>query len=183
MRVVEGLDRLQIPYAIGGSFASSVHGLPRTTNDADIVAVITAQQAAGIAAEYAEEFYVDEEMVQRAVRTKRAFNMIHFDTTFKIDVFIAASDFQDQEIERRQMKTMGEEQQYSAYFSSPEDIILAKLDWYRKGGGVSEQQCRDITNVIRIQGERLDVEYLRRWASNLGLSNLLEQALEESLSE
>jgi hypothetical protein len=181
LRTVKTFDKLNIPYVVGGSFASSFHGLPRMTNDVDIVAVIEEKQIKLLVAEFENGFYVDEEMIKRAVRQKSSFNMIHFDTTFKVDVFIAKSGFQEKEIERRQLKKMGIDDNYSFYFSTPEDIVLAKLDWYRKGNYVASQQWSDISNVIRIQGERLDIEYLRNWASELNLSDLLEQALEESL--
>ena len=180
-RTVETLDKLNIPYVVGGSFASSFHGLPRTTNDVDIVAVIEEKQIQLFVGEFENDFYVDEEMVKRAVRQKSSFNMIHFDTTFKVDVFIAKSGFQEKEIERRQLKGLGSDGKYSFYFSTPEDIVLAKLDWYRKGNCVASQQWIDISNVIRIQGARLDIDYLRYWAGELQLSDLLERALEESL--
>jgi hypothetical protein len=122
-------------------------------------------------------------MIMLAVRQKSLFNIIHLDTTFKVDVFIAKSGFQEKEIERRQLKSLDADKGYSFYFSTPEDIVLAKLDWYRKGNFASSQQWRDISNVIRIQGERLDIDYLRTWANELKLSALLEQALEESLRD
>jgi hypothetical protein len=180
-RTVETLDKLDIPYVIGGSFASSFHGLPRATNDVDIVALIKEQQIQLLVAEYENDFHIDEEMVKRALRQTSSFNLIHFDTSFKVDVFIAKSDFQKQEIERRQLKKLGSESNYCFYFSTPEDIVLAKLDWYRKGNCLAAQQWSDISNVIRIQGERLDIEYLRYWASELQLGDLLEQALKDSL--
>lgn len=183
LRVTEVFDKFAIPYVIGGSFASSFHGLLRMTNDVDIVAVIREEQTAGLATEFANDFYVDAEMISRAVRQKSSFNMLHFDTTFKADVFIAKPGFQEQEIARRQLKKLGTDTDYAFYFSTPEDIILAKLDWYRKGNYVANQQWRDIASVIRVQGAKLDIEYMRRWAGALGLSDLLEQALEESLNE
>jgi hypothetical protein len=181
LRTVETLNKLEIPYVIGGSFASSFHGLPRTTNDVDLVAVIKEQQIKLLVAAYEKDFYVDEEMVKRALRQTSSFNLIHFDTSFKVDVFIAKSGFQEKEIERGQLKKLGTDGNYCFYFSTPEDIVLAKLDCYRKGNCLAAQQWSDISNVIRIQGERLDIEYLRNWASELQLSDLLEQALEESL--
>jgi hypothetical protein len=181
LRTVETLDKFAIPYVVGGSFASSFHGLPRATNDVDIVAVIKEDQIKLLVAEYENDFYVDEEMMKRAMRQTGPFNLIHFDTAFKVDVFVAKSGIQEKGIERRQLKKLGTEGNYSFYFSTPEDIVLAKLDWYRKGNYLAAQQWSDISNVIRIQGERLDVGYLRHWAGELQLSDLLEQALEESL--
>ncbi len=180
-RTVEGFDRLNIPYVVGGSFASSFYGLSRTTNDVDIVAVIEEKQIQLFVAEFENEFFLDDEMIKRAVKQKSSLNMIHLDTTFKVDVFIARPGFQEKEIERRLLKQLGTDREYSFYFSTPEDIILAKLDWYRKDNFVSSQQWRDISNVIRIQGEKLDLDYLRNWAGELNLSDLLEQALAESL--
>lgn len=181
LRAVATLDKFDIPYVIGGSFASSFHGLPRTTNDVDIVAIIKEKQIKLLVAEYENDFYVDEEMIKRAVRQTNSFNLIHFETSFKVDIFIAKSGFQEKEIERRQLKKLGSDSKYSFYFSTPEDIVLAKLDWYRKGNCMASQQWSDISNVIRIQGGRLDIEYLRYWANELKLSDLLKQALEDSL--
>ena len=63
--------------------------------------------------------------------------------------------------------------------SSPEDIILSKLRWYRQGGGVSDQQWNDVLGVIAVQRDKLDLPYLREWAQYLDLSDLLERALTE----
>lgn len=181
LRIVDAFGKLNLPYVIGGSFASSFHGLPRTTHDVDIVAVIEEKDIKGLAAEFENDFYVDEELLKRAVRQKSSFNMIHLDTAFKVDIFIANPGFQEKEIERGQLVELKADTNHSFYFLTPEDTVLAKLDWYRKGIGMVFRQWSDISIVIRIQGERLDVEYLRNWASELQLSDLLEQALEESL--
>jgi hypothetical protein len=181
LQTVRGIDKLGILYVIGGSFASSFHGLPRTTNDVDIVAGINEEQIKLFAAEFENDFYVDEDMIKRAVRQKSFFSMIHLDTAFKINIFIVNPGFQEKEIERRQLKKLGTDGNYSFYFSTPEDIVLAKLDWYHKGIGRAWQHWKDITIVIRIQGKRLDIDYMSYWAGKLQLSDLLEQALEESL--
>jgi len=64
--------------------------------------------------------------------------------------------------------------------SSPEDLILRKLDWYRQGGGVSDRQWRDVLGALEVQAERLDLAQLRHWPATLELAELLEQALSES---
>ena len=66
------------------------------------------------------------------------------------------------------------------YVHPPEDILLQKLRWYRKGGEVSDRQWRDIAAIVRVQGPRLDGTYLREGAEILGVTDLLERALAEA---
>jgi hypothetical protein len=137
LQTVGTLEELNIPYVIGGSFASSFHGLLRTTNDVDIIAIIEETTIKQWIAEFETDFYLDEEMIKRAVRQKSSFNMIHLDTAFKVDIFIAKPGFQEKEIERRQLKRLGTGDNHSFYFLTPEDIVLAKFDWYHKGIGLA----------------------------------------------
>jgi hypothetical protein len=68
----------------------------------------------------------------------------------------------------------------SAKFASPEDTVLAKLEWYRLGGEVSERQWRDVLGVLRARGSQLDLEYMRKWAGELHVGDLLERGLQEA---
>ncbi|MCI0487059.1 MAG: hypothetical protein L0229_10720 [Blastocatellia bacterium] len=180
LKVVALLEKLNIPYVIGGSFASSIHGLPRATHDADLIALIKPEQAVAFAAELQEEFYADEQTIKHAVRTKRHFNVIHLDSIFKVDIFVAKpSRFETTQIERRQLKILSKDLQQKAYIASAEDTILAKLDWYRRGNQVSDQQWEDIKGVIKVQIKHLDMQYLKHWAQELNVSDLLERALAE----
>jgi hypothetical protein len=63
------------------------------------------------------------------------------------------------------------------YVHSPEDILLQKLRWFRLGGERSDRQWRDVLGLVQVQGPRLAVEYLRRWAEQLLVADLLEKAL------
>jgi hypothetical protein len=69
---------------------------------------------------------------------------------------------------------------FEAYVQAPEDAVLSKLDWYRRGGEVSENQWRDVLGMLRQQAERLDVGYLRMWAGELGVADLLDRACREA---
>ena len=184
VKVIATLDELGIRYVVGGSFASSFYGEARITHDIDIVVAITLQHLPGLVEKLQDDFYINEESVRRAIRSGKTFNAIHFDSSFKVDFFVARGvGLQEKELERRQLKTLQTEPPVTFYATTAEDIMLAKLDWYQKGGCVSEQQWRDISGVIRVQAERLDYDYLREWAAKLEVSDLLEQALEESLNE
>ena len=176
--VVAVLDSLQIPYLVGGSFASSIHGITRLTRDADIVALIKPDHAQPLANALEGEFYADEQAIRRAVVAKRSFNVIHIDSMFKVDIFVAKpSEFESSEFERRQKMELRPGLP-PVYFATAEDTILAKLRWYRLGNEVSDQQWSDLLNVAKVQGARLDLSYLRKWAVELGVADLLARALE-----
>jgi hypothetical protein len=98
---------------------------------------------------------------------------------FKVDIFVAKErPFDQQQIARRQPQVL-EPPDHIAYVASPEDVILAKLEWYRQGGEVSERQWQDIQGILDVQGERLDRAYLQQWATSLQVSDLLGQAWAE----
>ena len=63
--------------------------------------------------------------------------------------------------------------------ASPEDVILSKLLWYRRGGETSENQWNDVLGVIAVNRDSLDMEYLREWARYLKIQDLLERIMAE----
>lgn len=124
------------------------------------------------------EFYVDEDAVRRAVRDRGSVNLIHQPTQLKVDLFVAGGTPLDaQQLERRQRVDVGGGR--TLYVHPPEDIMLQKLHWYRKGSEVSDRQWRDILAIVRVQGEHLDRHYLAQHAPALRVSDLLERALTE----
>jgi hypothetical protein len=166
---------------IGGSFASSAHGFARATMDVDLLATIDTNQAALLVREIGSDFYADEQSIVRAIRAGRHFNIIHVDTGFKIDIFVAKPDgFDEKQLERKQLKVINDEPELKAYVATAEDTILAKLKWYRLGNEVSDRQWQDVIGIFKIQGDRLDLSYLGQWAKSLGVSDLLEKALAQA---
>lgn len=181
LTVARALDGLGIMHTIGGSIASSIAGEPRSTLDIDVVAAVRESDVPALAAALLSEFYVEEAALRRAVRDRSSANAIHQATQVKVDIFVAGgTPLDQQQLHRRQAVEVAEGR--TLYVHPPEDILLQKLRWYRKGGAGSERQWRDILGIIRVQGGRLDHAYLRSNAPVLDVSDLLARAFEEAAS-
>lgn len=170
----------QIQYHIGGSVASSAHGIPRTTIDVDLVADIKPHHVEKMVQSLQTIYYIDASMIQSAINNQTSFNLIHLETIIKIDIFILKADPFDQNVMSRAVAgtlNVGEAEPLQVQFSSPEDIILHKLSWFRMGGEQSERQWKDILGVLKIQRDSLDFEYMQIWAKQIKVDDLLERAL------
>ncbi len=180
--VIKAFNQLSIPYYIGGSIASSLYGIARATMDVDVVADIALSNVSSLYGLLEKQYYIEEQMIRDAIQKGGSFNIIHLDTMIKIDVFTRTKDPYSQSAFTRRLKDrlVEHEQDSDFYFSSPEDIILSKLNWYEMGNRVSERQWLDVLGVIKVQGESLNMEYLTNWAKELRLYGLLQQAFADA---
>jgi hypothetical protein len=181
LKVSRVFEKLGVPYLIGGSLASALYGMVRTTQDADLVAEMRLEHLQPFVAALKDEFYVDDEMIAESIQRNSSFNIIHRETMFKVDVFIPRPrPFLRSQLARAQKQTFTFETEVSAKFASPEDTILSKLEWYRMGGEVSERQWRDVLGVLKTRAGDLDLNYLRKWAGELHVGDLLERSMKEA---
>jgi hypothetical protein len=170
-----------IRYAVGGSWASTAFGEPRFTNDVDILAEITPKNLALFLRLLPDTFYADADEAMSALHRGRPFNIIHMPSVLKFDLFPShAFPLGKQELDRAiSLEDTGLSKKPTR-FVTPEDILLAKLYWFKSGGEVSEVQWRDIIGIARGCSATLDRDYLQRSASDLGVGNLLHKALTEA---
>jgi hypothetical protein len=175
------LDQLEVPYLVGGSLASSLHGIPHTTQDADLVADLRPLHVQPFVNAVSLGFYVSPERIAQAVNRRSSFNLVHHRTGIKVDVFLLrAEPFALQEMARRQALAIPGSSGRSLQFASAEDTILQKLLWYQLGNRVSDRQWNDILGVLKVQRRNLDLAYLREWALDLEVVDLLRQAYEDA---
>jgi len=180
--VVKAFDQLSISYYIGGSIASSVYGMARATMDVDIVADMAFDQVPSFVRLLRDEYYIDAQMINDAIAGASSFNLIHLETMMKVDVFVLKKDpYHQSALARRSEDRLVEDDPESTfYLSSPEDIVLSKLQCYHAGGRASERQWLDVLGVIKVQSNSLNREYLITWSNTLGILDLLKQAFAES---
>ncbi|MDI6733609.1 MAG: hypothetical protein QME51_03535 [Planctomycetota bacterium] len=169
-KLVNCFESLGIPYFITGSIASMAYGEPRLTNDIDVVAKIEPEQITELKRWFPEsEFYLDTEAVKEALEHSSQFNIIHPASGLKIDVIISKNDdFDDSRFRRIRKLHTAEDSQGN--FSSPEDVIIKKMDFYRQGG--SEKHLRDIIGIIKISGDSLNFNYINQWVNRLNLQDI-----------
>lgn len=174
--LVATLDRTGIAYMICGSWASTLHGEQRPTNDVDAVVDPTLSQLNAFLESLGDDVYVNPATAREAFHQHSMFNLIDVESGFKADLIIRKDrPFSIEEFRRRQpVETLG----ITLYVASAEDAILSKLEWAK--AGESERQFRDAVGVAVIQWEKLDRQYLQRWSRELNVQDLLERLLDEA---
>ncbi len=174
--VVRIIETAGIPYMVTGSFASSYHGEPRASNDADIIISPSEDQLDTFIELLGTDYYVDADTAKDAFNRQSMFNIIDSLQGWKADLIICKErPYSQEEFYRR---TQGTIAGINVMVASPEDIILSKLEWAKKGQ--SQLQFRDALGVASIQFQQLDIDYLRKWAKDLKIDQLLNTLLEQA---
>jgi hypothetical protein len=178
LRIAEVLDDLEVRWFLGGSLASSIHGIPRATLDADIVADLRAPLVSSFLRVLGKDWYMEEQSVRDAIRNRSCFNLIHLGSAMKVDIFVPKlRRFEGGQFSRALRIPVAEGSTIKIPVCSAEDIVLAKLEWYRAGGELSDRQWGDILSVLRVNAKNLDLEGMRERAIELAVSDLLASAL------
>jgi hypothetical protein len=167
-RLVRILDDAGVPFMIAGSFASAAHGLPRTTQDVDVVIDPPSIEAldAVLRSMPADDYYVDTDTAHEALRRRSMFNVVDHASGWKVDFIIRKNRaFSRAEFERRMKVPLLD---VVLFVASPEDTILSKLEWSQQSGG-SERQRRDVAGILATMGGQLDRSYIERWIAELEL--------------
>ena len=170
-------DAARVPYFVTGSFASSAHGVPRSSNDIDVVIAPTREQLVGLLAEFSDsDFAANLDDALEALAHRSQFNIVDYATSWKIDLILRqATPFDASRFNRREVVNIAGVHLYTA---SAEDILITKLWWAKLGE--SERQIDDAAGILQVQGENLDLEYVSRWVAVLDLEKQWREAQERA---
>jgi hypothetical protein len=182
--LLEALRRLGVRHFVGGSIASSAHGVARASIDADVVAELRPEDVDGLLSSLGGRYYVPEARVRDAALRRTSFNLIHLETMLKVDVFVSRNrPFERRAMERARPAASETAGGAPLLLASAEDVVLAKLEWFRRGGEVSERQWTDVLGVLRASRSSLDRPYMDDGARELRVADLLARALAEAERE
>ncbi|MEK7465897.1 MAG: hypothetical protein AAB074_00660 [Planctomycetota bacterium] len=175
------LTELGIRHAVGGSMASILHGEPRLTQDVDFIIELGEAKIPDVVRAFGNGYYIAEPAVRDAVQRSASFNVIHLATMLKADLYVAGRSVLDPlQIGRAIPMKLRKDSAAEIRVSSAEDIVLRKLEWYRKGREVSDRQWRDILGVLKVSGARLDRNFMATTAEAAGVTDLLERSIREA---
>jgi len=179
--VLQALRALGVRHYVGGSIASSAHGVARASVDADVVAELLPEHAERLIGALQAAYYVPDVRVRDAVVRRTSFNVIHLDTMLKVDVFVSKGrPFDRRAMDRARLEPVKAGGEPSLPLASAEDTVLAKLEWFRRGGEASERQWFDVLGVLRASRAVIDRDYLLAGSLELGVDDLLERALRDA---
>lgn len=181
IRIGDLLDRLSIDWVLGGSMASSIVGESRSTMDIDIALTLRGVDVERLVSTVRDEYYISADMVIDAVARRSSFNLIHYATGMKIDMFVLSDEPLDvrQMSRRRRIEITPE---VFVWVGAADDQVLRKLRWFQMGGEVSDRQWRDVIAILRVQGDRIDHDDLLTVARGLGLGELATRAVSDATS-
>jgi hypothetical protein len=171
--IIHTLTQLGVPHMVVGSFASTVHGEPRTTRDIDLVVDPSREQLDAFLQRLpADRYYVDPDVARDALSHRSMFNVIDMNSGWKLDVIIRkARPFSIQELARRErVNVVG----VDVDTATAEDTVVAKLEWAK--AGASDRQLEDVAGILRVRGDALDLAYIERWVDELGLRDQWDRA-------
>ena len=179
--VGKALERAGVDYIVSGGLASSSHGEPRATQDVDVAVHLRVDQLPKLLEELPEGLELDPGSARTAIREHGAFFLLHLPSYIKVDVYVCRQEgFHASAIRRGASAKLSSRPDRSARVASPEDIVVQKLSWYRQGNLASDRQWRDVLGVLKANRGALDSSYMRRWAADQGVSDLLSKALAEA---
>lgn len=170
--VVTKLENSGFEYMLTGSMAMNYYAQPRMTRDIDIIVALTVNDVRRIKEVFSTDYYIPEEMLEAAIKDATLFNLIHIGSIVKVDIIVRKPDrYRQHEFERRKTVTISG---FKTCIASKEDLILSKLNWARDSK--SEMQLNDVKNLLATSP---DMDYIKRWAGELGVETLLEECLNE----
>ena len=163
-RITNALEEAKIPFMVSGSMALIVYTVPRMTRDIDIVIELNRLDIERFCAIFKEGYYIDPLTVAEEVQRRGMFNVIDFETGYKIDFMVRKNEaYRKNEFDRR---VRGIVMDCETWLVTVEDLILSKLIWIQELQ--SDRQMSDIENLL--ENPTVDRDYVNYWCKELNLT-------------
>jgi hypothetical protein len=175
LKVVDALNKHEIPYMLVGSLATNFYSIARSTKDADIVIQASLIDTARILASECRELRIDPQFGFEGVTSTARILLRTGRPQFIVELFALSDDLHDQERFRRRVQADWEGR--PTWIATLEDALVTKLRWAGTAG--REKDYVDARNVIATSGERVDWPYVERWCDVHGSRPLLDRLREE----
>jgi len=179
-RLVDLFDDIGVRYVLGGSMAAAMIGEPRSTVDVDVAISVDAVQVSELLARLSDDYYLPREAAAEALSSGGSFNVVDTASSLKAHLFVLGDGVLDRRQIERRVRLDVDGFADGLWVTAPEDQVLRKLDWYRRGDERSDRQWRDVLAILRVQGTALDLHDLREVADEVGLTALVDRALSEA---
>lgn len=177
------LQDLHVPYYLGGSIASSLHGMQQLAQDIDLVVDLGEQMPPSLFTALGQHYLLDEDEAREAVREHRPFPLIHLDSLMKVDVVFPKRDTFTTSM-RPLIRGYTLDEHYPPIpLASATEMLLFKVQRYqrdaraRTDGMQDDAEWNDILGMLKVQGPDLDLPLLEEWAGVLGMTDTWQQAL------
>lgn len=177
------LEDLHVPYYLGGSIASSLHGMQQLAQDIDLVVDFGDQTLPSLFAALGQHYLLDEDEARGAVRGHRPFPLIHLDSLMKVDVVFPKRDAFASSM-RPLIRGYTIDERYPPIpLASATEMLLFKVQRYqrdeqaRTDGIQDDTEWNDILGMLKVQGPDLDLPLLEEWAGTLGMTDTWQRAL------
>lgn len=176
--VCSTLETLGIPYLVTGSQATIAFGEPRLTNDIDVVVALRNEHLDAVFKAFPlSDYYLSREAACDAISRRSMFNIIHPASGLKVDIIIPGdTEFERSRFERGHRIQVAPD--FAVTFASPEDVILKKLHFFKIGN--SDRHLRDIAGVLKVSGDKVDCDYIGRYAKQFGVADIWQRVLNDA---
>lgn len=171
LEVIQRLDELQVPYMVVGSLSSNVYGIPRSTQDADLVLDMQGREFGPILKHMQPLFTSDRQLRFEGVTATKRHVLRRTGREFNVELFVLTDDpFDQARFARRQLRTFAGER---VYLPTPEDVIVQKARWLLNGDRPKDRE--DIASVLGVRHGTLDWDYIYLWCDQHGTRELLDE--------
>lgn len=143
--------------------------MPRATADADFVLELTGDSISLIKQGLGDKFRLESQIEFELITGTARRVLQYLPRDFTVELFQLSDDAFDQSRFQRRVSVKSSLLDGMVWLPTAEDVVVQKLRWGR------HQDLADVTDVLLVQADSLDWQYITRWTDAHGSSEILTQ--------